>query len=99
MSSHTLVQRFGAKIAARDGGWYCVYCGCTLTNDPKQPNAANKACVDHIHPQARGGKDDMENFVLCCRICNSKKGSKAIYPLRIRQAVWSWVADRFTRAY
>lgn len=32
--------------------------------------------VDHIHPVAHGGTDDMENLQTLCQTCNSRKGAK-----------------------
>ena len=32
--------------------------------------------MDHITPEAEGGKTTTENLVLCCRRCNRSKGSK-----------------------
>jgi hypothetical protein len=32
--------------------------------------------LDHIFPQKVGEKDDPENLVYACRICNSSKGKK-----------------------
>lgn len=42
----------------------CAYCG----------NSANSS--DHLIPRAAGGFDDSANLVLCCKHCNSSKGSK-----------------------
>jgi 5-methylcytosine-specific restriction endonuclease McrA len=32
--------------------------------------------IDHIIPVSRGGKNNLENLVLSCQSCNSKKGAK-----------------------
>ena len=32
--------------------------------------------VDHIHPRARGGTDDLANLRATCTHCNSKRGGK-----------------------
>ncbi|WP_051331003.1 HNH endonuclease [Aneurinibacillus terranovensis] len=32
--------------------------------------------LDHIYPESRGGEATMDNLVVACRSCNSKKGSK-----------------------
>lgn len=45
----------------------CEYCGVTETN------TAGMLTVDHFHPQARGGSDDLDNLVYCCHACNGFK--------------------------
>lgn len=47
----------------------CAYCG----------NYANT--IDHIFPQALGGKNTYENTVAACNNCNSKKADKTIKQL------------------
>lgn len=32
--------------------------------------------VDHVYPVSRGGKNDTENLVTCCRWCNARKGAR-----------------------
>lgn len=56
------------RVLARDSHT-CAYCG----------DVANE--VDHIIPLVRGGSDDMENLVACCRSCNSSKkdGSVGVF--------------------
>jgi 5-methylcytosine-specific restriction endonuclease McrA len=48
--------RLAVKI--RDSG-QCRYCGKTAQT------------ADHIVPRKRGGSDDLENLVACCRACNT----------------------------
>ena len=48
------------RILQRDS-YTCAYCG----------DSANE--VDHIVPLKRGGSDDPENLVACCRTCNIRK--------------------------
>lgn len=33
--------------------------------------------VDHVKPVVRGGTNDPDNLVPCCRRCNSSKGAKS----------------------
>jgi 5-methylcytosine-specific restriction endonuclease McrA len=79
--------RFGAQIAERDGGGYCChYCGAPLIPPGVNPNIAQNdekrralygekriGTVDHVIPQSKGGGDDLSNFVLACRECNSTR--------------------------
>ncbi len=46
-------------------GKICNYCG-----------SSDKLALDHIFPQKLGGKDDAENLILACKLCNSSKGKK-----------------------
>ena len=52
------------KIKVLSGG-VCSYCGAT-----------DNLALDHILPQAFGGKDVGDNLVYACRSCNSSKGRK-----------------------
>lgn len=60
-----------ALIADRDGGYLCHYCGCALVGHPLIPLPQ----VDHKHPRALGGGDELANLVLACPPCNSAKGA------------------------
>jgi 5-methylcytosine-specific restriction endonuclease McrA len=57
-------KKIRAKVLAA-GGYECVYCG-----------ANEKLSVDHVIPISKGGTDEMENLVVACIKCNSKKNSK-----------------------
>lgn len=48
-------------LVLRRDAYTCAYCG----------DAANE--VDHIHPRSKGGTDDLDNLVACCRRCNILK--------------------------
>lgn len=54
-------------IYNRDNG-VCQYSGKKLDR--------HNATVDHVIPRSRGGADSWENFVLCSKDINSKKGNK-----------------------
>jgi hypothetical protein len=55
------------QIFERDK-WLCHYCGDKVTE--------KNATIDHLHPQSKGGKNDRENLVACCLMCNSLKSGK-----------------------
>jgi len=54
-------------VIARDGE-VCRYCG--TTSGPFQ--------LDHIHPRALGGSDDMANLAVACPTCNNRKRAKTV---------------------
>ena len=63
-----------AKLLRERDGDNCRYCGKIVNwSDRKGPNGGT---YDHITPIASGGKDRMENLVVCCRSCNSRKGAR-----------------------
>ncbi|WP_436621099.1 HNH endonuclease [Sorangium sp. So ce136] len=37
--------------------------------------------IDHFHPLAAGGSDDVENLVYACTACNRFKGDYAPHPM------------------
>lgn len=53
------------NVLIRDG-FRCAYCG----------EHQGKLTIDHVIPKSRGGKDNFDNCVACCRACNNRKGSK-----------------------
>ena len=56
-----------AVIAKR--GRTCMYCG-------KGPLYKKALHLDHIVPRALGGKDEVQNLIVSCRLCNQRKGKK-----------------------
>ena len=70
-------EQMMSRLAARDGGWRCRYCGVSLkdpTNRPRQHQKNWKLpTIDHVIPLSKGGADTEENMVLACNGCNRKK--------------------------
>ena len=60
----TASKKIRFEIFKRDG-FKCAYCG-------KSPPAVVLE-VDHIEPKARGGKDDINNYITACFDCNRGK--------------------------
>lgn len=56
----------------RKHGGLCAYCNRETTLDG---DTALKATRDHIWPLSRGGGEGIDNIVLACRDCNSRKGN------------------------
>lgn len=45
----------------------CEYCGVS------EQDTGGELTVDHFHPQAKGGTDDLTNLLYCCQRCNQYK--------------------------
>ncbi len=52
------------KVFERDA-YRCRHCG-----------SWEHLSVDHIHPEALGGSDDLDNLQTLCHSCNSRKGTR-----------------------
>lgn len=66
-------------------GYRCAYCGV------HENEVGSELELDHFHPRAAGGSDDLENLVYCCPACNRIKGDfwpvhpavkRLLHPLR-----------------
>lgn len=55
------------NIFARDN-YTCQYCGREFKS--------RELTLDHVLPKSRGGKDDWENIVACCKHCNQTKANR-----------------------
>lgn len=49
----------------------CYYCGEDMQNDPTR---------DHVIPISRGGENTKNNIVPACRMCNSRKQERLVFP-------------------
>lgn len=71
------------KAIALLDGWDCHYCGATLAGSQAGLDLGLlKPTVDHVVPRAAGGGDEIDNKVLACGPCNSKKGAKPYLQFR-----------------
>jgi len=59
-------DRLRRQVVERDG-FRCRYCAVTV----------NRPNLDHVLPESKGGKTDLQNLVVSCKGCNSKKGTRA----------------------
>jgi 5-methylcytosine-specific restriction endonuclease McrA len=74
-------------LAKRDGGWYCHYCHLPISRQPDSVLVFRNATVDHRVAKATGGReDDTSNMVLCCDVCNQRKGTMSYRAFRQRTA-------------
>jgi 5-methylcytosine-specific restriction endonuclease McrA len=58
------------RVAHAKFGGRCFYC--------KKPLPHEQLTIDHAEPTAKGGKRVIQNLLIACQPCNSKKGDKAI---------------------
>lgn len=70
-SRNELSPRMRFAVFQRDK-FTCVYCGAK--------GEGVRLTVDHVHPVALGGSDDMENLATACSECNAGKGA---WPLTV----------------
>ena len=67
----------------------CAYCGSRV----------KPITMDHVIPRSRGGKDDFDNCVACCRACNHKKGAQlpSEAGMTLRHRPWQPTIAEFIR--
>lgn len=53
---------------------HCAYCGCNLEYKDMQ--------VDHLIAKRVGGKDEIENYMPSCRMCNFYKDTLSVEEFR-----------------
>jgi len=63
------------NIYTRDHG-ICQYCGTHLQQ--------KEITYDHVIPKSQGGITCWENVVMCCMLCNRKKGGKTPQQARMK---------------
>lgn len=69
----SIPKRIRELIYEKCGG-HCAYCGKEIAYRNMQ--------VDHIHPQYKGGSDDINNLLPACRACNFRKGTLSVEQFR-----------------
>ncbi len=70
MSRTAISKKVRFEVFKRDG-FNCVYCGA-------HPSETVLLEVDHVHPVAEGGTNDMDNLVTACCDCNRGKGAELL---------------------
>lgn len=68
-----LSKKMKSEIIDKSDG-KCFYCGITLDDDLIE--------FDHVHPFSKDGKDNFENLVAACYLCNSYKSDKTLEEFR-----------------
>jgi hypothetical protein len=55
--------------------YHCGYCGKVLIDN-------DDLTIDHKNPKAKGGTDEMNNLVGCCKSCNQMKADRTVEEYR-----------------
>jgi 5-methylcytosine-specific restriction endonuclease McrA len=61
-------ERVRREAVRQTYAYRCGYCGV------HEEEAGGVLEIDHFHPRASGGGDDLDNLVYCCSTCNRLKG-------------------------
>lgn len=69
MARTAISKKTRFEVFKRDG-FECQYCGA------HPPSVILH--VDHIHPVAKGGKNDMDNLITACEACNQGKSDREL---------------------
>lgn len=77
---HVFSQAF-RKLLWLSSNEACAYCG-------DQIGAYEEMRVDHFLPKNTQNCEDINNYVSCCKTCNSIKGNKSVEEFRFRLAVY-----------
>lgn len=70
MSREPISKKLRFDVFKRDG-FACKYCGAT-------PSETVVLEVDHIHPVASGGTNEIDNLLTACFACNRGKGAEPL---------------------
>ena len=70
------IPKFEREMVYNKYGGRCAYCGTSITYKDMQ--------VDHRVPLARGGADNLDNYMPACRTCNHYKHTLTVEDFRIQ---------------
>lgn len=62
-----------ATVLSKTNG-VCSYCGVILNQ--------NDFVIDHVHPRAKGGNNNINNLLPSCKSCNAAKCAKSLEQFR-----------------
>lgn len=69
--------KFYEKWVKEHGSLTCFYCK-KHTSCHHEDGHPNKTTIDHILPKSKGGNNRLNNLVVACFVCNSKKADKIL---------------------
>ena len=74
-----------AKLVFAKTDFHCAYCGKKLRQRNDSGNTyytCDDATIDHIVLRSKGGSNNLDNLLPCCRSCNTSKGTKSLEEFR-----------------
>lgn len=78
-AAQSLLRALLLVAAEERDGPLCCYCKVPTVVDPIAGERFRERTLDHVIALSQGGKDELDNVVLACRSCNSRKGTRPQY--------------------
>jgi 5-methylcytosine-specific restriction endonuclease McrA len=69
--------------------YHCAYCGKILDKH-------EDLTIDHKNPKAKGGTDEMDNLVGCCKSCNQLKADRTVAEFKKRLVEAANISNAFS---
>ena len=69
--------------------YHCAYCGKILSD-------VDDLTIDHKNPKAKGGTDELDNLVGCCKSCNQMKADKTVAEFRKKLIEAATICNTFS---
>jgi 5-methylcytosine-specific restriction endonuclease McrA len=66
------------QLVEKQSNIKCEYCGLEnlIVNIGRKGRHKRMVTFDHLIPKFLGGTNELDNLVICCAVCNSKKGNR-----------------------
>lgn len=75
LARRELIRVLTVALVFRDGS-ACRYCG--VQTDTGGGHRRYRRTFDHIRPVSAGGEDTLDNGVIACQACNSRKSDRPV---------------------
>lgn len=68
-------------------GPFCQSCGVEMNFERGAKDSSERATTDHIHPRSKGGSNELANYQVICRRCNTIKADVMIEGFDVQTAL------------